>query len=75
MTVMSCQIKMNLKSLTKDVGDLNKQIYVSAIENGFQPTGPQCWIYKWDSPDPNADFELVDMVCYKGNRVGLYSDN
>lgn len=58
MTVLSCEIRTNLKSLVSDVGDLNKQIFVKAIENGFQPTGPQCWIYKWESIDPNADFQL-----------------
>lgn len=58
MTVLSCQIRTNMKNMLTDVGDLNKEIYKTAIEAGFQPTGPQYWVYKWESVDPESDFDL-----------------
>lgn len=58
MTVLSYELKTSLKSLDKDVGDLPKEIYNEAAKAKLIPAGPQYWIYKWESHDPDAEFNL-----------------
>lgn len=62
MTIMATELKTNMQNLLKDVGDLPQKVYSEIISNGMRPTGPQYWIYEWESHDPAADFNLKICV-------------
>lgn len=63
MKVLACEIKSCMKTLSSDVGNLNKEIFKIAIDNGLHPAGPQFWIYKWESENPNAEAQFLLNIC------------
>jgi len=58
MQVVSFSLNTNLTSLKSDVGNIGYDIVKEAVLAGFHPTGPQYWIYLWESTDPSANFNL-----------------
>lgn len=58
MTVLSFELKTSLQSMDKDVGEIPKEIYQEAAKANLLPSGPQHWVYKWKSSDPNSEFVL-----------------
>lgn len=58
MQVISFGLRTNLKRLKQDVGSIGQDIVKEAVSSGFHPSGPQYWIYTWESLDPLADFNL-----------------
>lgn len=58
MTVVSTQIRTTFEKLSKDVGNLPKEIVVEAVQAGLHLAGPQYWYYTWEVCDMEAEFDL-----------------
>ncbi|WP_421919405.1 hypothetical protein [Marinifilum sp.] len=58
MTVISKDVRTTFKDLMKNIEDFPKQIVTEAVKAGLHPTGPQCWVYTWESCDMEAEFNL-----------------
>lgn len=58
MTVLSKTVKTTLEDLIKNVEDFPKEIVQEAIQAGLHPSGPQYWIYKWETCVTLEEFEL-----------------
>jgi effector-binding domain-containing protein len=58
MTVLSKTVRTTFNDLEKNIEDFPKEIVIEAVKAGLHPSGPQCWIYTWESCDMEAEFEL-----------------
>lgn len=71
MTVLSYELKTKMASLIDDVGTKNVELFKEAIKLGLHPTGPQYWLYTWNSRNPEDEFtlKLAIPVTSFGNSV------
>jgi effector-binding domain-containing protein len=58
MTVISRDVRTNFKDLITKIEDFPQEIVKEAVKEGLHPTGPQCWVYTWESCDMEAEFNL-----------------
>ena len=58
MTVISKDVRTTFKDLMKNIEDFPQEIVKEAVKSGLHPTGPQCWVYTWESCDMEAEFNL-----------------
>ncbi len=58
MTVVSKVVRTTFENLKKNIENFPKEIVQEAVEAGFHPTGPQYWIYKWETCVTVEEFEL-----------------
>lgn len=58
MTVVSKEIRTTFKNLMKDIEQFPKEIVEEAVQTGLHPSGPQYWVYKWETCDMEAEFDL-----------------
>lgn len=75
-TALVFEGKTTLKNLQQYTGNYATQIVREAVNNGFHPTGPQYWVYVWNSMDMESEFDL--KIClpvatfgnkYNGNAL------
>ena len=58
MTVVSKVVRTTLEDLIKNIEDFPKEIVQEAVNAGLHPSGPQYWIYKWETCVTVEEFEL-----------------
>ena len=58
MTVVSKVVRTTFENLKKNIENFPKEIVQEAVEAGLHPTGPQYWIYKWETCVIVEEFEL-----------------
>jgi effector-binding domain-containing protein len=58
MTVLSKVVKTTLEDLIKNIENFPKEIVQEAVNAGLHPSGPQYWIYKWETCVTVEEFEL-----------------
>lgn len=58
MTVLSKVVRTSLEDLMKNIEDFPKEIVQEAVNAGLHPSGPQYWIYKWETCVTLEEFEL-----------------
>lgn len=58
MTVVSKVIKTTFENMIQNIGDLPKELVKEAVNAGLHPSGPQCWMYKWETCIMEEEFEL-----------------
>lgn len=57
-TVVSKEVRTTLKDLVKNIEDFPQEIVKEAVQAGLHPSGPQCWVYTWETCDMEAEFNL-----------------
>ncbi|MDQ2177864.1 GyrI-like domain-containing protein [Marinifilum sp. D714] len=58
MMVLSKVVRTTLEDLMKNIEDFPKEIVQEAVNAGLHPSGPQYWIYKWETCVTLEEFEL-----------------
>ncbi len=58
MTVLSKVVRTTLEDLIKNIENFPKEIVQEAVNAGLHPSGPQYWIYKWETCVTLEEFEL-----------------
>ena len=67
MTVVSKDVRTTLKDLKENIQDYPSEIVTEAVKAGLHPTGPQYWVYTWETDDMEAEFDLkicLPVACF-----------
>ena len=68
MTVLSKVVRTTLEDLIKNIEDFPREIVQEAVKAGLHPSGPQYWIYKWETCVTVEEFEL--KICLPVSTFG-----
>lgn len=58
MTVLSKVVRTTFENLEKNIEQFPTEIVQEAVKAGLHPSGPQYWIYKWETCVMQEEFEL-----------------
>lgn len=75
MQVLAKEVKTNIKTLVQDVGEIPKEIFKNAIQNGLHPAGPKYWLYEWTNNNPSEDAEFNLIICLPVATFGVKYEN